>query len=117
MPLRARWLLAPPEPLAAARERPLLGGRELQLLSGPERIEAGWWDHELAERDYFIAGRPAALVWLYRSRLRQAVPAAAGSCTAASPEQDQRRTGNAASSTNARCRQQQQHDAPEGLLR
>ncbi|MBS0443215.1 MAG: DNA polymerase Y family protein, partial [Proteobacteria bacterium] len=43
---------------------------ELQLLSGPERIEAGWWDHELAERDYFIAEEAGgALVWLYRSRL------------------------------------------------
>ena len=70
MPLRPVWLLAPPEPLAARDERPLLGGRELQLLSGPERIEAGWWDHELAERDYFIAEEAGgALVWLYRSRL------------------------------------------------
>lgn len=72
MPLRPVWLLAPPEPLAARDERPLLGGRELQLLSGPERIEAGWWDHELAERDYFIAeDAGGALVWLYRSRLSE----------------------------------------------
>ncbi len=70
MPLRPVWLLAPPEPLATRDERPLLGGRVLQLLSGPERIEAGWWDHELAERDYFIAeDADGALVWLYRSRL------------------------------------------------
>jgi protein ImuB len=70
MPLRPVWLLAPPEPMAVRDERPLLGGRELQLLSGPERIEAGWWDHELAERDYFIAeDADGALVWLYRSRL------------------------------------------------
>lgn len=70
LPLRPVWLLAPPEPLAARGDRPLLGGRELQLLSGPERIEAGWWDHALAERDYFIAeDAEGALVWLYRSRL------------------------------------------------
>ncbi len=67
---RPVWLLAPPEPLAAREGRPLLAGRELQLLSGPERIEAGWWDHQLAERDYFIAeAAEGALVWLYRSRL------------------------------------------------
>ncbi|MFT3956022.1 MAG: DNA polymerase Y family protein [Piscinibacter sp.] len=70
MPLRPVWLLAPPEPLAAREGRPLLAGRELQLLSGPERIEAGWWDHALAERDYFIAeAAEGALVWLYRARL------------------------------------------------
>jgi protein ImuB len=70
MPLRPVWLLAPPEPLAARDDRPLLAGRELQLLSGPERIEAGWWDHQLAERDYFIAeAAEGALVWLYRARL------------------------------------------------
>ncbi len=79
MPLRPVWLLAPPEPLAARDEQPLLGGRLLQLLSGPERIEAGWWDHELAERDYFIAEDvDGALVWLYRSRLPDA-PEASGS--------------------------------------
>ena len=42
----------------------------LQLLSGPERIEAGWWDSGLAERDYFIAqAADGALVWIYRARL------------------------------------------------
>jgi len=70
VPLRPVWLLAPPEPLAVRGGQPLLDGRALQLLSGPERIEAGWWDHELAERDYFIAeDAGGALVWLYRSRL------------------------------------------------
>ncbi|WP_298830503.1 DNA polymerase Y family protein [uncultured Piscinibacter sp.] len=69
-PLRPVWLLAPPEPLAVRDDRPLRAGRVLRLLSGPERIEAGWWDHELAERDYFIAeDAEGALVWLYRARL------------------------------------------------
>lgn len=54
-PLRPVWLLAPPEPLPERAAQPLLAGRALQLLSGPGRIEAGWWDHALAERDYFIA--------------------------------------------------------------
>jgi protein ImuB len=40
------------------------------LLSGPERIESGWWDAALAERDYFIAeAGDGALVWIYRARL------------------------------------------------
>ncbi|MFT3666067.1 DNA polymerase Y family protein [Piscinibacter sp.] len=70
LPPRPVWLLAPPEPLAARGGQPLLGGRVLRLLSGPERIEAGWWDHELAERDYFIAeDAGGALLWLYRGRL------------------------------------------------
>ena len=59
------WLLHPPEPLIERHARPVLDGQALQLLSGPERIEAGWWDAALAERDYFIAQTPeGALVWI-----------------------------------------------------
>ena len=66
---RPVWLQAP-EPLAERNARPLLDGRPLGLLSGPERIESGWWDAELAERDYFIAeAADGALVWIYRARL------------------------------------------------
>jgi protein ImuB len=69
-PMRPVWLLTPPEPLPERREQPLLHGQPLQLLSGPERIEAGWWDGEPAQRDYFIAqDRHGALVWIYRARL------------------------------------------------
>ncbi len=64
------WLLDPPEPLAERETRPLLEGRPLHMLSGPERIESGWWDAALAERDYFIAQTAeGALVWVYRARL------------------------------------------------
>ncbi len=67
---RPVWLLSRPEPLPERQSRPLLGGQPLQLLSGPERIEAGWWDTTLAERDYFIAqAADGALVWIYRARL------------------------------------------------
>ncbi|MEO5843329.1 MAG: DNA polymerase Y family protein [Caldimonas sp.] len=67
---RPVWLQPVAEPLAEHRSRPLLDGRPLSLLSGPERIEAGWWDAELAERDYFIAeAADGALVWIYRARL------------------------------------------------
>jgi protein ImuB len=69
-PTRPVWLMTPPEPLQGRLGQPLLDGRALQLLSGPERIEAGWWDGALAERDYFIAqAGDGALVWIYRARL------------------------------------------------
>ena len=66
---RPVWLQAA-EPLPERAARPLLDGRPLQLLAGPERIEAGWWDAGLAGRDYFIAATAeGALVWIYRERL------------------------------------------------
>ena len=66
---RPVWL-QPAEPLTEQAARPLFEGRPLQLLSGPERIEAGWWDAGLAGRDYFIAAAAdGALVWIYRERL------------------------------------------------
>jgi protein ImuB len=72
---RPVWLLPEPVPLAEREALPLLDGRALQLLSGPERIETGWWDDAPAARDYFIAaGDDGALVWIFRSRL----PLAAG---------------------------------------
>ena len=67
---RPAWLLPEPLPLAERQALPLLDGRALQLVSGPERIEAGWWDAQLAARDYFIAqAEDGALVWIYRARL------------------------------------------------
>jgi protein ImuB len=66
---RPVWL-QPPEPLVEKSSRPFFEGRPLQLLSGPERIEAGWWDNALAGRDYFIAeAADGALIWIYRERL------------------------------------------------
>lgn len=69
-PTRPVWLLPEPEPLPERQLRPLLDGRPLQLLCGPERIESGWWDAAMAERDYFIAqASDGALVWIFRARL------------------------------------------------
>ena len=66
---RPVWLLNPPQALDSRPQGPWLDGHPLQLLHGPERIEAGWWDGLLAERDYFIARqRNGALVWVYRLR-------------------------------------------------
>jgi len=71
---RPAWLLPEPLPLAERGALPLLEGRPLQLVSGPERIEAGWWDGVPAVRDYFIAqAEDGSLVWLYRGRLPAAV--------------------------------------------
>ena len=70
---RPAWLLPVPQPLAEREAQPLLHGRPLQLLSGPERIETGWWDGEVATRDYYIAqAEGGALVWVWHARLPSA---------------------------------------------
>lgn len=72
------WLLAEPVPLhlssepSGLRERPLYQG-PLQLLAGPHRIEAGWWDdtpgHAAVARDYYLASSAkAGLLWVYKTR-------------------------------------------------
>jgi protein ImuB len=67
--VRPVWLLAEPRPLRDSPQGPVWQGRPLQLLSGPERLETGWWDADLVERDYFIAqADDGALVWIYRLR-------------------------------------------------
>ena len=77
---RPAWLLPEPLPLAERDALPLLAGRPLQLLSGPERIEAGWWDGDPVARDYFIAlVEDGSLVWVWRNRL----PAVSGAPSAA----------------------------------
>jgi protein ImuB len=69
-PVRPLWLLREPVPLPEKGSRPWLDGMPLQLLAGPERIESGWWDGDLAARDYFVArAQDGALVWVFRARL------------------------------------------------
>jgi protein ImuB len=76
---RPVWLLPQPLALPEQQSRPLLDGRPLQLLAGPERIESGWWDGAPAARDYFIAqAHDGALVWVYRQRLPLAEPVGEG---------------------------------------
>jgi protein ImuB len=43
-----------------------LAEQDFELLVGPERIEAGWWDGDDAKRDYFIAQSRDSLIWVYR---------------------------------------------------
>ena len=67
---RPLWLLDPPEALREVDGHPYRHG-PLQLLTGPERIESGWWDSGESigdvRRDYFIAlERDAAWLWIYR---------------------------------------------------
>jgi protein ImuB len=39
-----------------------------QLLSGPERIESGWWDRADAARDYYVArAEDGARLWVFRN--------------------------------------------------
>jgi protein ImuB len=70
---RPLGLLAVPQALeathdAAGRTQGLLHeGRALQLVTGPERIESGWWDGADIARDYYIARDGAgALWWVFR---------------------------------------------------
>ncbi len=66
------WLLASPLKLAVHQQRPQYQGA-LALLTGPQRLEAGWWDgSNCALRDYFLArSEQAGLLWIYRERLAQ----------------------------------------------
>lgn len=65
---RPLWLLERPIPLTERNNRPWWHS-PLRLLAGPERIEGGWWDDSLMQRDYFIAEDDAhALYWIYRER-------------------------------------------------
>jgi hypothetical protein len=53
---------------AAGRVRQLRhAGQDLTLVSGPERIESGWWDGGDMTRDYYIArAADGAQWWIYR---------------------------------------------------
>ena len=50
-------------------ERPFYR-RALKVISRTERIEAGWWDGNGVQRDYYIAADDRGrMFWLYRERL------------------------------------------------
>lgn len=62
------WLLPQPVKLAARAHRPLYP-TPLKLLTRPERIEWGWFDGGLVQRDYYVAENDDhALLWIYRER-------------------------------------------------
>ncbi len=68
---RPSWLMAIPEALSVHGHRPVYGS-ELTLLSGPERIESGWWDDAPIARDYYIAENTLGqLLWIFCERQHQ----------------------------------------------
>ena len=73
-PHRPTWLLNQPLPLGIQHHRPVYHG-PLQLLCGPERIEAGWWEdcaQQQVQRDYFIArSLHDELLWVFRTPAHQ----------------------------------------------
>lgn len=66
------WLLREPLQLQVKADKPCYQG-PLQLLTRARRLEAAWWDSEVAEpvlRDYFIARNVSGgLLWIFRERL------------------------------------------------
>ncbi|WP_143283349.1 Y-family DNA polymerase, partial [Burkholderia cenocepacia] len=68
VPPRPAWLLAEPLPLLMRGERPVFH-TPLRMMSSAERIEAGWFDGQLAARDYHVAQDEAgACYWVFRER-------------------------------------------------
>ena len=55
---RPLWLLEPPKPIRSD---------QLRIVSGPERIQYGWWENEL-RRDYYVAqDRDDVWCWCFRN--------------------------------------------------
>ena len=67
---RPLWLLDEPRALESCHDGPCYQG-VLTLVSGPERIETGWWDENGITRDYFVAINSRGMhLWIYRDRSR-----------------------------------------------
>ena len=65
---RPFWILPKPIALLMRNERPFYGS-PLKMISGPERIEAGWWNDQTAARDYYVAqGTDTSCYWIYLER-------------------------------------------------
>lgn len=63
------WVLPQPLKLVVRQHKPVYQGA-LQLMAGPQRVEAGWWDQSDALRDYYVALSPqAGWLWIYRERM------------------------------------------------
>jgi protein ImuB len=68
---RPLWILADLQRLPDRDGVPLHDGSPLDLASGPERIETGWWDGHDIRRDYYVATtRHGVRLWVYRERAR-----------------------------------------------
>lgn len=79
------FILAQPLRLAMQGPHPMYQGA-LQLLSGPHRVEGGWWDRmeeggsqctRNVSRDYWIAvSEHAGVLWIFQTRLAESESAA-----------------------------------------
>jgi protein ImuB len=66
---RPLWLLPEPVPLTSRHSNDR-AGEGLELCSGPERIESGWWDGQQVGRDYYTARNSTGQkLWVFRDRL------------------------------------------------
>ncbi|WP_277188871.1 DNA polymerase Y family protein [Caballeronia sp. BR00000012568055] len=66
---RPVWILEAPQKMMLRNERPFYR-RPLKLVSRTERIEAGWWDGNGVQRDYYVASDDRGrMFWVYRERL------------------------------------------------
>lgn len=69
IPGRPLWMLPAPLPLDSTAAHRYYEG-SVQLQSGPERIESGWWDGADVSRDYYTATSAGGQrLWIYRDRL------------------------------------------------
>lgn len=63
---RPTWLLNRPHRLITQQGHPALQGA-LELVTGPERIESGWWDGQEVRRDYYVASNARGeTFWIFR---------------------------------------------------
>ncbi len=68
---RPLWMLPEPLPLETIDGVPAYRG-PLQRVSGPERIESGWWDAGGIARDYFVAANGEGMrLWIFRECRRR----------------------------------------------
>jgi protein ImuB len=73
---RPVWLLRAPQRLLERAGQPWRQG-PLRILSGPERIETGWWDGGEVRRDYYIAcDRDGVRLWIFREHAAPRQPGA-----------------------------------------
>jgi len=62
---RPLWMLATPERLPQKNNQPWHQG-PVTLLTGPERIECGWWSDNSIRRDYYLASdTQGRKLWIY----------------------------------------------------
>jgi protein ImuB len=63
---RPTWLLNRPRRLVTRDDAPSYQG-DLAFISGPERIESGWWDGTEVRRDYYVAtNMRGETFWIFR---------------------------------------------------